>query len=41
MSGSFKGQPIALADVVGYLRDVAGRHDTAGQTFDIGGPEAR
>jgi uncharacterized protein YbjT (DUF2867 family) len=32
-------QPIALADVVGYLRDVAGHPDTIGDTFDLGGPD--
>ena len=32
-------QPIALADVVGYLRDVAGRSETIGETFDLGGPD--
>jgi uncharacterized protein YbjT (DUF2867 family) len=31
-------QPIALADVIGYLRDVAGHPDTVGETFDLGGP---
>jgi uncharacterized protein YbjT (DUF2867 family) len=32
-------QPIALADVIGYLRDVAGRQDTFAETFDLGGPD--
>ena len=32
-------QPIALDDVVGYLRDVAGHPDTVGDTFDLGGPD--
>ena len=32
-------QPIALADVIGYLRDVAGHPGTVGETFDIGGPD--
>jgi uncharacterized protein YbjT (DUF2867 family) len=32
-------QPIALADVVGYLAGVAGRRDTLGETFDVGGPQ--
>jgi uncharacterized protein YbjT (DUF2867 family) len=32
-------QPIALVDVVGYLREVAGRPDTLGETFDLGGPD--
>ena len=32
-------QPIALADVVGYLAGVAGRSDTLDESFDVGGPE--
>jgi uncharacterized protein YbjT (DUF2867 family) len=32
-------QPIALADVVGYLAGVAGDPRASGQTFDLGGPE--
>jgi uncharacterized protein YbjT (DUF2867 family) len=32
-------QPIALADTVGYLVDVAGHPEALGGTFDIGGPE--
>ena len=32
-------QPIALADVVGYLAGVAGRPEALGETFDVGGPE--
>jgi uncharacterized protein YbjT (DUF2867 family) len=32
-------QPIALADVVGYLADVAGHPEAIGATFDLGGPE--
>ncbi len=32
-------QPIALADVVGYLAGVAGNPDTIAETYDIGGPE--
>ena len=32
-------QPIALADVVAYLCGVAGRPDTLGETFDLGGPD--
>jgi len=32
-------QPIALADVVGYLAGVAGNPQTTGQTFDLGGPD--
>jgi uncharacterized protein YbjT (DUF2867 family) len=32
-------QPIALADVIAYLRDVAGHQDTIGETFDLGGPD--
>ena len=36
---SMPTQPIALADVVGYLAGVAGRAEAAGETFDVGGPE--
>jgi uncharacterized protein YbjT (DUF2867 family) len=36
---SMPTQPIALADVVGYLRDVAGHAETVGETFDLGGPD--
>ena len=32
-------QPIALVDVVGYLAGVAGRPETLGEAFDVGGPE--
>jgi uncharacterized protein YbjT (DUF2867 family) len=32
-------QPIALDDVVGYLRDVAGNPGTLDETFDLGGPD--
>jgi uncharacterized protein YbjT (DUF2867 family) len=32
-------QPIALADTVRYLAAVAGREETIGQTYDLGGPE--
>jgi uncharacterized protein YbjT (DUF2867 family) len=32
-------QPIALADVVAYLRDVADHPGTIGGTFDLGGPD--
>ena len=32
-------QPIALADVVGYLVAVGRHPDAFGQTFDVGGPE--
>ena len=32
-------QPIALDDVVAYLRDVAAHPDTVGETFDLGGPD--
>ena len=32
-------QPIALADVVGYLREVAGHPGAVGDTFDLGGPD--
>ena len=37
---SMPTQPIALADVVGYLAGVAGHRETIGETFDLGGPEA-
>jgi uncharacterized protein YbjT (DUF2867 family) len=36
---SMPTQPIALADVVGYLSDAAGNRDTLGEAFDLGGPE--
>lgn len=36
---SMPTQPIALADVVGYLADAAGKPETRGETFDVGGPE--
>jgi len=36
---SMPTQPIALADVVGYLVDVAGHEGGIGETFDIGGPD--
>jgi uncharacterized protein YbjT (DUF2867 family) len=32
-------QPIALADVIAYLRDVAHRPETFAETFDLGGPD--
>jgi uncharacterized protein YbjT (DUF2867 family) len=32
-------QPIALADTVRYLAGVAGREETIGETYDLGGPE--
>jgi len=32
-------QPIAVADVIGYLADCLAEERTAGETFDIGGPE--
>jgi uncharacterized protein YbjT (DUF2867 family) len=32
-------QPIALSDVVAYLRHVAGHPSAIGETFDLGGPE--
>ncbi|MEF8855026.1 MAG: NAD(P)H-binding protein [Haloarculaceae archaeon] len=32
-------QPIAIADVVGYLVGVLEKPDTAGKTFEIGGPD--
>ena len=37
---SMPTQPIALADVVGYLAGVAGHRETICETFDLGGPEA-
>jgi len=36
---SMPTQPIALVDVVAYLRDVAGRDEAIGETFDLGGPD--
>jgi uncharacterized protein YbjT (DUF2867 family) len=33
-------QPIALADIVTYLVEVAGRGDAVGRVFEVGGPEA-
>ena len=36
---STRTQPIALADVVGYLAGVAGREEMLGESFDAGGPE--
>jgi len=32
-------QPIALVDIVRYLAGVAGRPETIGKSFDVGGPE--
>jgi uncharacterized protein YbjT (DUF2867 family) len=32
-------QPIALVDVIAYLRDVAGHPETLGERFDLGGPD--
>jgi uncharacterized protein YbjT (DUF2867 family) len=32
-------QPIALADTVRYLAAIAGREETIGETYDLGGPE--
>lgn len=32
-------QPIALTDMVRYLTGVAGRMETLGESFDVGGPE--
>jgi uncharacterized protein YbjT (DUF2867 family) len=32
-------QPVALGDVVRYLAGVAGRPQTLGETYDVGGPE--
>jgi uncharacterized protein YbjT (DUF2867 family) len=34
-----KAQPVAIADVVQYLRAVLDLPETAGQTYEIGGPE--
>jgi uncharacterized protein YbjT (DUF2867 family) len=36
---SMPTQPIALEDVVAYLRDVAGDPSALAQTFDLGGPD--
>lgn len=36
---SMPTQPIALEDVVAYLRDVAGHEEAVGETFDLGGPD--
>ena len=36
---SMPTQPIALVDVLAYLRDVGGRSEALGETFDLGGPE--
>lgn len=36
---SMPTQPIALADVVGYLAGAAGNEHTLGEEFDLGGPE--
>lgn len=36
---SMPTQPIALEDVIRYLRDVAGHAETLGETFDVGGPD--
>src|ERR671910_793123 len=38
-AGSTPTQPIALADTVRYLAAVAGRGETIGETYDLGGPE--
>jgi uncharacterized protein YbjT (DUF2867 family) len=32
-------QPIALTDVIAYLRDVAGHPEALAETFDVGGPD--
>lgn len=32
-------QPVALADVAAYLAGVAGRDETLGEAFDVGGPD--
>ncbi len=34
-----KAQPVAISDVVRYLTDVLERPETAGQVYEIGGPE--
>ncbi|WP_353565617.1 SDR family oxidoreductase [Haloferula sargassicola] len=34
-----KCQPIAIRDVIDYLTGVLGKPETAGKTYDIGGPE--
>ena len=36
---SMPTQPIALVDVVAYLRDVGGHSEAIGETFDLGGPD--
>ena len=36
---STRTQPVALADVVAYLVGVAGREETFGGAFDVGGPD--
>lgn len=36
---SMPTQPIALADIVGYLVDASGHPQTLGETFDVGGPD--
>ena len=36
---SMPTQPIALVDVVAYLRDVGGHDEAVGETFDLGGPD--
>lgn len=36
---SMPTQPIALADMVGYLVGVAQHRDALGETFDVGGPD--
>lgn len=36
---STRNQPIAVADVIGYLAGCLAVPETAGETFDIGGPE--
>src|SRR5215213_4276225 len=36
---SMPTQPIALVDVVAYLRDVGGHSEAVGETFDLGGPD--
>jgi uncharacterized protein YbjT (DUF2867 family) len=34
-----RSQPIAISNVIGYLIDCLGNHETADRVFDIGGPD--
>ena len=36
---STRAQPIAIDDVIGYLREMLTRPETEGRTFELGGPE--